>query len=543
LSEWRVNSIDLSETPKHPAGSVAALLHSWRYFFAFIAVLGVVGLFYFEENWRGPRAWEKYRRGREERGERFDASAFVPEVVPSSENFAMTPLLAPLFDFYPGTQKWRNTNAFAYANGFAPEYDRAARAVKASKSTRSNSWLTTEIDLVAWRAAYLQSTNRINQPVTAREDARPTGTTVSRKESAETVLANLRECRDVLEELRESSERKYSRFNLQYNNEDPAAILLPHLAVLKHICQILQLRATAELALGKTDEAFSDINLMFRVANASRDEPIIISQVVRLPMLYMALEPLAGGFVQWSEPQLKTFQEQLQRLDFCADMKRSLDAERVLFGGGIIEFLRREPDKFEALSGNGKFPGAIWSAVPNGWYDMEKANYSRFFEEFVIPSIDDLNRRISPSECRQAEQRITGVLGKSQARLFFEHRAFCSLLVPGTLGVARKVAFGQTAADAAAVACAIERFKLARRRLPESLEELVPDFMEKLPHDIITGQSLRYKRTEDERYMIYSVGWNEKDDGGVAGFKKGESDFPARKGEHDVPEEGDWVWR
>jgi hypothetical protein len=58
--------------------------------------------------------------------------------------------------------------------------------------------------------------------------------------------------------------------------------------------------------------------------------------------------------------------------------------------------------------------------------------------------------------------------------------------------------------------------------------------MDKSPHDIIDGQPLKYLRTADGHYAIYSVGWNEKDDGGVAGFKKGE---------HDVPEEGDWVWR
>jgi hypothetical protein len=386
---------------------------------------------------------------------------------------------------------------------------------------------------VAWRQAYLQSTNRINQPTES----------ASRKEAAEAVLANLEECSDVVEELRESSKRKYSRFNLQYNNEDPAAILLPHLAVLKHICQVLQLRATAELALGKTDEAFSDVKLMFHVEEASRNEPILISQLVRLPMLYMALEPIADGFGQWSEPQLKAFEQELQEIDFCTDVKRALDAERVLFGGGIIEFLRREPDKFEALSGEGNFPGAIWSAVPNGWFDMEKVNYSRFFDEYLMPSIDVTNRRISPSACKEAEGRVTGLLSKSRARLFLQHRAFCSLLVPGTLTIARKTAFGQTAADTAGIACAVERFKLAKGKLPETLGELVPLFMEKAPHDITTSGPLKYLREEDGHYAIYSVGWNEKDDGGLAGFKKGAPDVPVKKGEHDVPEEGDWVWR
>jgi hypothetical protein len=271
---------------------------------------------------------------------------------------------------------------------------------------------------------------------------------------------------------------------------------------------------------------------MLRIVDAPREEPIIISQLVRLAMLYIALEPIADGFGQWSEPQLKTLQERLQRFDFCADMKVSLHGEEIFFGGGVIEFLRRDPGKFEALSGDGNFPAALWSAVPNGWFDLERVNYSRFFDEFLLPSIED--RRINPSTCKRVEGRMTGVLGKSRARLFLQHRAFCSLLVPGTLGIARKVAFGQTAADTAGIACAIERYRLAKGQLPQLLDELAPEFMEKLPHDIITGVSLKYGRTEDGHYAIYSVGWNEKDEGGAAGYKKGE---------HDVPEEGDWVWR
>jgi hypothetical protein len=516
----------MSTAPKQIPGSFAALLRTWRYLFAFIALVLFVGLFYFEEDWRGPHAWERYKKLREAQGERFDAKTFVPPIVPSSENFALTPLLAPLFDFIPGTQKWRNTNAMGYASGFAPAYDRAAKAIKAVKNERSNSWIVTRIDLPMWREAFLQSTNRINQP----------DISVSREETATAVLANLKECEDVLADLREDSQRKYSRFNLRYDNDDPAAILLPHLAVLKHICLVLQLRATSELALGKTDEAFSDINLMLRVADASRDEPILISHLVRIAMVYLALEPIAEGFGQWSEPQLKVLEQRLQQFDFCADMKRALEAERVLFGGGIIEFLRREPEKYEMLQENGvnALPGAIWSAVPNGWFDLEKANYNRLFDEFITPSIDVANRRISPSVCQAAEKKMAAVLNKSRLSLFFRHRAFCSLLLPGSLGVSRKTAFGQTAVDTAAIACAIERYKLAHGALPESLEALVPQFIDKLPHDLIDGRPLRYQRTANGHYAIYSVGWNEKDDGGVAGYKKGE---------HDLPEEGDWVWR
>ena len=56
-----------------------------------------------------------------------------------------------------------------------------------------------------------------------------------------------------------------------------------------------------------------------------------------------------------------------------------------------------------------------------------------------------------------------------------------------------------------------------------------------LPHDIINGQPLKYRRTADGRFILYSVGWNEKDDGGVVAPAKGHPD------RQDILQ-GDWIW-
>ena len=65
---------------------------------------------------------------------------------------------------------------------------------------------------------------------------------------------------------------------------------------------------------------------------------------------------------------------------------------------------------------------------------------------------------------------------------------------------------------------------------PETLDMLVPDFIEKIPHDLIRGQPLKYRRTDDGKFLLYSIGWNEKDDGGT----------PAKTLNDN--EHGDWVW-
>jgi hypothetical protein len=56
---------------------------------AWLAVLVV--LFYVEENWRGARALEIYKRQLAARGATLDWKSFIPPPVPDSENFAVTP--------------------------------------------------------------------------------------------------------------------------------------------------------------------------------------------------------------------------------------------------------------------------------------------------------------------------------------------------------------------------------------------------------------------------------------------------------------------
>src|SRR5208283_2844567 len=97
-----------------------------------------------------------------------------------------------------------------------------------------------------------------------------------------------------------------------------------------------------------------------------------------------------------------------------------------------------------------------------------------------------------------------------------------------------KFALIQSQVDLARTACALERFRLAHGNYPETLDALPPQFITALPHDLINGQPLHYRRTDDGRFVLYSVGWDEKDDGGQTAFTK--------SGSVDR-NNGDWVWR
>src|SRR2546421_5524573 len=57
----------------------------------------IFALFHGEENWRGRRAWNKYRQELEARGEELDLKSFIPKPVPDEQNFAATPFIQSWF--------------------------------------------------------------------------------------------------------------------------------------------------------------------------------------------------------------------------------------------------------------------------------------------------------------------------------------------------------------------------------------------------------------------------------------------------------------
>ena len=93
---------------------------------------------------------------------------------------------------------------------------------------------------------------------------------------------------------------------------------------------------------------------------------------------------------------------------------------------------------------------------------------------------------------------------------------------------------GQVAADQAALACALEGYRLANGKLPDTLDALVPKYMTKLPHDVLSGEALNYKRINDSDFVLSSVGWPITGDGGRR--------FPPADSEKTKDRPGDWMW-
>jgi hypothetical protein len=144
-----------------------------------------------------------------------------------------------------------------------------------------------------------------------------------------------------------------------------------------------------------------------------------------------------------------------------------------------------------------------------------------------MPVADPGHQTFSPSLVNQANQSLNEMPRTP-------YTIICRMLLPGLTKSSHRFAVAQASLDFARCACALERHRLTTGKYPEALDALAPRFMARIPTDPIGGQPLHYRTTEDGHFVLYSVGWNETDDGGNVGLTK--------NGSLDL-DKGDWVWR
>jgi len=485
----------------------------------------LVALFYAEEDWRGWHAWNQYRQQLEAQGVQLDYRAFVPKPVPDDQNFAAIPFVESWFLERTNTDRRWSDN-----------FSQAAAKISTSKQgdEKSNRHF---MDLVAWQMAFeaIQS-GQINSHRQFESDKLDLE---SRVAAAPAVLAGLQTSETNLAALRAASDRPYSRYPVVYDLENPWGILLPHLANDKQAVQRLQLQACAELAAGKSDEALADVKLMLYLADTVKDEPFLISYLVRIACVQIAVQPVWEGLAEhaWSDAQLQKLQARFQQYDFVADMKRSFDGERA---AGILtgDLLAQRKYNLNVLtadptpSGSARVNLLGWIA-PRGWYHLEQLSYDRLFRLQLEGAFEPDKKRVFPGRIASNVNALGQAFAGSNwvSVICIRHQLIARVLLPALYRVTLKAAFAQTAVDEAAIACALERSRLANGQFPETLEALIPRFISQLPNDVISGEPYKYHLTNDGQFVLYSVGWNETDDGGVPG----KTLFDEK--------EGDWVWQ
>ncbi len=496
-----------------------------------VAVL--TGAFYAEEDWRGQRDWKRYRKAAEARGETLDFLSLVPKPVSDEENFAKTPIAQSLFQ---GKEPILTNDLFARADDYVFH-------------TNYQSFLGHRhfLDLVGWQKAWIAlQAGELKAGQNFESDETDPD---ARRSAALAVLEGMKPDDEAFAELQAASARPSCRFPLNFDAEDPAQILFSHLANIKRICQRLNLLAGAELAAGKPDLALSHVKLALYLTDSVKTEPVVISSLVRIFDFQIVIQPIWEGLAEhhWDESQLLDLQKCLEQYDFLADIVQPIIGERT-FGIREIAHLRKtglgqlddlyyleigDSDNIGQPTSHKKLLDLVGKIMPSGWYDLETLGYCESFDARIRGIFDSPAKRVFPAIDASNRAGLTRKFRESSERLslksIVQHWAMSANLDFLSKLIIRAAA-SQTAANQAAIACALERYRLANRQFPETLDELTPKFMSQVPNDVITGKPYKYHLTKDGQFVLYSVGWNETDDGGVNGKKMFDE------------KEGDWVW-
>jgi len=305
------------------------------------------------------------------------------------------------------------------------------------------------------------------------------------------------------------------------------ATLLPHLAKIKTCAQLLSRETVANAAKGRVDLAAQDVMDGLHLAGSLEQEPVQISQLVRISSDALAYSGLEGalGLKAFPEAQLVRLQAALAHEEgtIGPSLARSFAATRCttisLFQMPLPEYEKL----FVSAGTNGPLdPPAEFERYRQGAACQADFNLSLdYFSNWLavaaapFPACLEAAGQLTP----EAEAQVSDAKAKG-------YRVSAMMLPALNINTALEKAadcVGQLRAAQAALA--IERSRLGTgSALPDSLAQLVPKYLAAVPEDPYDGKPLRYKKLSPKGYAVYSIGRNRLDDGGVPKPAAGQAD-------------------
>ena len=486
------------------------------------------------EDWRGARAWALCRHILQARGESLEAAAFIPPMIPDDENLAMAPFFVRLYGYrvdpvtrlltFPVPPTQSSLKDVITTMPFGP-----AKGKNIHSGTSGDFTTGKPCDFEGLQKYYR---NQPFFPHTAQPQA-----------PAEDVLLALTKYDPIIDELSQAmATRPKTRFPINWTSPQPAMMALPHYQAFQCVTTTLRLRALAHLDLGRNDEAMRDMTVARRLIEIPAADPMIIAQLVSATETGLMMQPIWEGLRtrRWAGAELETIKTGLQRVDYLAACKQAFRGERAHFVCGTLDYLKLHGDpihtlkRIQSMTGDpttDEKPGIVDRLVnlcPSGWYDRVKVYDCLFLQREVFDAFDVPLHRVWPTKVQVGEQALQRVNITPQNMLL-------SVSVPVYFSILKKSASYQAVVDHTVIACALEQFYLDHQVYPGRLDELTPAYLDRVPPDLIDGAPTRYRLTPDGRYLLYSIGWNGRDDGGQVAWQKA---FP--KPDND---QGDWVWQ
>jgi hypothetical protein len=310
-------------------------------------------------------------------------------------------------------------------------------------------------------------------------------------EDADYLRETLKSLEDARRDARKVADMPNGRYPITYQR-NILNTLLPHVDPVRKVFYLLQLELTVQAQDGDLAGALRSCRAMLNAARSLGDEPFLVTQLVRMAGIGITVRAVERVLAQGEpEPEeLLQLQNDMQEEERFSRFLVCIRGERA----GMHEL-------FDALE-----CGDVTMAEVGGsrasWWESATAFTVQHYVRSQHPTMLALWTEGIDIAARPAHERavpMAQLTSKVQnegplVRLFWPAITKIEEAARRTDGDLR----------CGIVALAVERYRHQHGRFPETLQQLVPDFLPAVPLDAQDGQPLRYQRLAD-RVVIYSL--------------------------------------
>jgi len=328
-----------------------------------------------------------------------------------------------------------------------------------------------------------------------------------------------------------------------------ALMRFTHLSRVKQLSQWFGARAQLELHNGETHGAANDLVPQIELVRALARDRIIISELVRVAIAAIARtgtwEALQAD--RWSDEDLATLQKAWENQHFATGMIDGFRGELVFSEVSYRQCRESNYWAFQMLFGLEAYgeesARPFWERtlrlLPKGdtIADFAKEQvYCRIWrfawldqnEKRYLGQVEELLAIMRTAEAEKSMARARTALARledqsSRRNLYDRLRHPLTDVAFSLTRCVNRAMRAETERSIVICAIAIKRYSLRHGTPPPSLESLVPELLPAVPTDYMAGKPMRYRRNGDSGFVLYSVGEDEKDDGGDSSLSAGKT--------------------
>lgn len=313
-------------------------------------------------------------------------------------------------------------------------------------------------------------------------------------------------------------------------NPELLSILLPAIGELRHSSYVLLYQARAASEAGRVNDALADLVTIHGIGRQLLARKTLIEQLVGASMIRYSTadlrEVLARHQNDLTPAQIamlrasNLFNTPQDRFKMFADGERMMmldTIQRVFTDDGSGDGVLSGPEYYQYTNyGMEEAAGApelqpLWQAMLPLLHAGRKETLAKY-EEVWADATRRLSQPMYSRERQAADAPIEAINSDPWLRVRF---GLITKMLPSLHRADMLLDEAAMEQAATELVVAILDHQVATGKLPESLDALVPQYIDAVPADIYDGKPLKYQRDSEnpDAFALYSIGRNFLDDG------------------------------